>query len=472
MKNLLLTLVGFLFTANLFPQYISQKADTIFSYYWKNDGWALDTRSFNTYGEGCQSESLTDQYFVSGLWINLDKTLYTYDANSRESVETHQSWDTISSSFENSYRYTYTYNASGNITSILTETWDGSAWQNGTRYTYTYDGSGYLISDFGEIWLGGSWVNNTLGTYTNNSDGTIHIFFGQIRNSETDPWENSARDTYTYNGAGKVLTFLEEQWWQGAWVNNLRLTYTYSGNNLTYVLREDGDGLGGWKNDEQGTRSYNGDGTVSQSISQRWLEGEGIWVNNVRVDYVYTTACALPLTLLNFTGTKNNNSVLLTWKTANEINTSHFAVQRSLDAVNFSDINIVPATPGSITKNYSFTDNVAGIKAPKIYYRLKMVDNDGKFKMSNVVLITLVNQELRFTIKPNPAKNYFIITNNTSAQSDALVNIIDFSGRSVLKQTITLSGENKINISALPKGVYMVIINTGDNITTQKLVVQ
>jgi hypothetical protein len=187
---------------------------------------------------------------------------------------------------------------------------------------------------------------------------------------------------------------------------------------------------------------------------------------------VYITACALPLTLLNFTGTKNNNSVLLTWKTANEINTSNFAVQRSLDAVDFSDIKIVPATPGSVAKTYSFTDNVAAIKAPKIYYRLKMVDKDGKFKLSNVVLVTLANQGLRFTIKPNPTKNYFVITYDDSVPLDALVTISDFSGRSVLKQTITPGGGQKINISALPKGVYMVTINTGDNITTQKLVIE
>ena len=147
-------------------------------------------------------------------------------------------------------------------------------------------------------------------------------------------------------------------------------------------------------------------------------------------------------------------------------------MQRSLDAVDFSDIKTVPATPGSVTTTYSFTDNVTGIKATKIYYRLKMADKDGKFEMSKIVPVTLANQGLRFIIKPNPAKNYFVISHDASAPSDALVNITDFSGRSVFKQTITLSGEQKINISALPKGVYMVTINTGDNITTQKLVIE
>jgi hypothetical protein len=475
MKHLLLTLVGFLFTANLFPQIELQKANTVFDYDWKNDEWALTWRGFNTYGEGCQPGSLTYQDLVNGLWINTGKTLYTYDANSRVSVGTYQLWDTISNSFENSYRDSLTYNASGNVTFVSTETgetWEDSAWKTDGRDTYTYDGNGYLISILGETWFGGSWVNSDLQTYIRNSNGTVKELLAQNWNNETSEWENYYKYTCTYSDAGERRTRLVENWIEGAWVTSERWTYTFSGNNLTHDLVEYNYLNGGWEIDRQDTVTYNGNGTVSQWIQQVWYEDEGIWVNFVRQDYVYTTACALPLTLLNFTGTKNNNSVLLTWKTANEINTSHFTVQRSLDAVDFSDIKTVPATPGSITKTYSFTDNVAGIKAPKIYYRLKMVDNDGKFKMSNVVLVTLANQGLRFTIKPNPAKNYFVITYDESALSDALVTVTDFSGRSVLKQTITLSGGQKINISTLPKGVYMVTINTGNNITTQKLVIE
>ena len=83
-------------------------------------------------------------------------------------------------------------------------------------------------------------------------------------------------------------------------------------------------------------------------------------------------------------------------------------MQRSLDAVDFSDIKIVPATPGSVTTTYSFTDNVTGIKATKIYYRLKMVDKDGDFSYSAVVQVdyTKTNTD-KITITPqSPFKFY------------------------------------------------------------------
>ena len=45
---------------------------------------------------------------------------------------------------------------------------------------------------------------------------------------------------------------------------------------------------------------------------------------------------ALPLTLLNFTAIKQHNTVQLHWQTTNEVNTSYFNIQRSTDAMHFS----------------------------------------------------------------------------------------------------------------------------------------
>ena len=44
MENLLLALVGFLLKANLFAQTAPQKADTVFTYEWKSEGWELTMR--------------------------------------------------------------------------------------------------------------------------------------------------------------------------------------------------------------------------------------------------------------------------------------------------------------------------------------------------------------------------------------------------------------------------------------------
>ena len=51
----------------------------------------------------------------------------------------------------------------------------------------------------------------------------------------------------------------------------------------------------------------------------------------------------LPLTLLSFTLEKNNGSALLKWTVTDEINTSFFEVQRSINGLNFLPVGTVAA---------------------------------------------------------------------------------------------------------------------------------
>ena len=160
MKNLLFALAGFLLTANLFAQSVLE-ADTVFHFWWDLDSnaWKSTYRSFNTYNGECHPKSSTTQTRISGLWIKDSKIFYTYDVNGHIRIENYKSRDTVNGSFENYYKLTYTYNASGNITFISGERWDGSAWQDDQRDNYNYDASGYLTSILTEQLVSGSWVN-------------------------------------------------------------------------------------------------------------------------------------------------------------------------------------------------------------------------------------------------------------------------------------------------------------------------
>jgi hypothetical protein len=57
----------------------------------------------------------------------------------------------------------------------------------------------------------------------------------------------------------------------------------------------------------------------------------------------------LPLHFLTFKGSLQNNAALLQWETANEVNTSHFVVERSIDGINFNPIGTVAAAGSSTT---------------------------------------------------------------------------------------------------------------------------
>ena len=87
----------------------------------------------------------------------------------------------------------------------------------------------------------------------------------------------------------------------------------------------------------------------------------------------------LPVELLYFDASADN-SVLLSWATATEINNDYFSIERSEDGVNFYEIGKVNGNGDSNKEiTYEFTDKF--VLAPVEYYRLKQVDFDGQFEL-------------------------------------------------------------------------------------------
>ena len=124
--------------------------------------------------------------------------------------------------------------------------------------------------------------------------------------------------------------------------------------------------------------------------------------------YANLVKSSFQVSLSSFTAQLNNKKVMLGWVTAVEVNTSHFVIQRSLDGESFDDDAIV-FTEGnsSVHKEYSFADNIASINEGLIYYRLKMVDLDAKYRYSDIVVVRLVNdqQQTNILAYSNPAIN-------------------------------------------------------------------
>ena len=107
----------------------------------------------------------------------------------------------------------------------------------------------------------------------------------------------------------------------------------------------------------------------------------------------------LPVNLISFSANKINNAVQLNWQVVSEKNISFYNVERSNDGSSFE--NLTQLKPSGT--NYSFIDQhpLAGTD----FYRLKMMDADGKFTYSKVVAIKMNSKNVRLQIFPNPARN-------------------------------------------------------------------
>jgi trimeric autotransporter adhesin len=190
--------------------------------------------------------------------------------------------------------------------------------------------------------------------------------------------------------------------------------------------------------------------------------------------YFAESNAVLPLELLTFTGSlENNTATLLKWKTANQINTSHFVIERSTDGNNFSVIGSVNAAGNSSNAlNYSFNDNdAANQRSLILYYRLKITDVSGTFKYSNVISVSLPDINGTITVSPNPVVNDLTAAITSPAAGTAAWRIIDNTGRTVQYSNILLrKGSNtlSINTDKLPVGsYYLYVAGDGINVKTK-----
>lgn len=195
--------------------------------------------------------------------------------------------------------------------------------------------------------------------------------------------------------------------------------------------------------------------------------------------YFGASNVTLPLDLITFTGTlQNNNSTLLKWRTENEINSSHFVVERSVDGSAYTSIGSVTAAGNSTNElSYSFTDNeVANLQTLVIYYRLKMVDLDGSYKYSNIITITLADITGKVTVAPNPVENQLNVNIISPSDGHIQYKIIDNAGRVIIQKTLPVrkgpGNTTSVDMSRLVRGVYYLNISgagLNTNVRVQKL---
>jgi hypothetical protein len=184
----------------------------------------------------------------------------------------------------------------------------------------------------------------------------------------------------------------------------------------------------------------------------------------------FTTTVVLPVEFVGFNiASLGDNKISINWKTATEINTDHFEVEKSTDGRAFSMLTKVNASGNSqIVKTYSVTD-LLNNTSDLFYYRIKSIDKDGAAQYSNVQTVsaktkgTYVNN-----VYPNPAKigqdlNVEVVTDKDQVASFTLINT---QGKIVSsKEKSITQGLNRVGLKLsnfLTAGNYYMVVKVGN----------
>ncbi|MEP7375033.1 MAG: DUF4082 domain-containing protein [Chitinophagaceae bacterium] len=186
----------------------------------------------------------------------------------------------------------------------------------------------------------------------------------------------------------------------------------------------------------------------------------------------------LPVSLINFSATPKDNSILLRWSTASEFNNLGFELQRSIDGNNgWSAIAFVNGAGNSnSTLNYSYVDE--NLSASRYYYRLKQIDIDLRFAYSPIVSAVLDGKEA-FELEqnyPNPYRGETIIRFTIAQKTSVNLSIFDMNGRlvKVLVNGSKDSGTHAVTLHSgvLTSGLYYYKLQAGDFSAVKKMTVQ
>ena len=177
------------------------------------------------------------------------------------------------------------------------------------------------------------------------------------------------------------------------------------------------------------------------------------------------SAAPLPVTLINFTVRGQNCAAVLNWQTATEWQSSHYDVERSEDGVHFTKLASVPSKNAGNGAAYTYRIDGATTAA---WYRLKMVDIDGKATYSPAQRLTPQCNSFVVRVYPNPAQASATVS---GLEANQFVALISANGKLLWSQKTTGS-ILQIPLSTVEKGLLLVQVKdeNGRVLSSTKLV--
>ena len=416
---------------------------------WDKDTWEdyrLYTYAYDIYNNVLIY--LKREAITSG-WRNREVIFYSYDDNGYLLNEL------IQRIGHKDKQYTYTYDNKGNMLTELCKVFENDSWVSFSSKMYTYDSIGNrltcVMSDRGSNFL----VPASLNTYTYDANGNIIIDLSQYWGYCV--WENSMLTTYTYDSSGNELTYLRQTWNDSIWVNSILETYTYDtiGNKLTYLYEQ-------FANDTcyrkyLSTYGYDANGNKISYLYQQWKNNK--WMNLQLIAYIYDNYGNLQTYLHQYYGNG-------TWVNNKKEEYIFMEGQIIATAYEWDGNNWIQPNTATLSINMGgeimFTYSAISLE---LYYSDISGIEDPQTNSENSPILCYPNPVTdQINIKIDPAwqaKNYQLELFSQTGQKVKSFKISSNIGSSIAP----------IKVDNVPPGLYLLRIEAGKQIFSQKIII-
>jgi hypothetical protein len=172
----------------------------------------------------------------------------------------------------------------------------------------------------------------------------------------------------------------------------------------------------------------------------------------------------LPVELLDFRAVAQGKEAILHWQTSQEVNSHHFAIERSSDGRSWQEIGALAAAGQSNDlRQYNFVDGEFHLLTSgesDVFYRLRLVDQDDTYSYSNIEVLGLSQVISDIRIYPNPASDRAYLVLDQQLTSAAIVTLHDVTGKVVYQKNWDVDAPRQLPLNFgtanFPPGVYVV----------------
>lgn len=234
-----------------------------------------------------------------------------------------------------------------------------------------------------------------------------------------------------------------------------------------------------WKSTDGGT-TWDQQGLVFPTISDPRVAGP-VSINSFSQWTVSDAPNPLPVELSNFIAHSIRNEVILDWSTTQELNNSHFDIERvkidlsGKQTGNFSKIGTVrgAGTTNNIT-HYKYTDN--NIESGKYLYRLNQVDYNGNtnvYVLNSEIIVGVPNKFDLSQNYPNPFNPVTKINYELPEDLNVSLKVYDINGKEVaaLVNEVKAAGYHTVEFNGMnmASGIYFIRLNAGQFSSVKKM---
>jgi len=183
-------------------------------------------------------------------------------------------------------------------------------------------------------------------------------------------------------------------------------------------------------------------------------QGKGI-PNDINNDYgsaqLNVVSSRLSVNLSLFTLNADKCEAILHWKSLDELNFNRYDIEYSIDSINFTKVASVNGKGNNSDYIYSYTQ-LKGLG----YYRLKMIDNEGRYRYSGVLKANTNCMNVgHIAVYPNPVKRLEkLYVNINGYQGKIKGEIFDVKGQR-MGNYVFVNGLNEMSVNTMSAGVYV-----------------